>query len=137
MLPVPGEDDNVRRVVELCAERRLCLDDTYFGHNSLHEYTRVANGQDRVEVKSIIDMVLVTKYMLRFVQDVRAMKGMGRGISDHHFVLCNVDGAKRIISGKMREHQYREGYTRSLEGKRVEWDGGNNVKHIWEQFKRQ
>ena len=32
----------------------------------------------------------------------------------------------------MREHQYREGYARSLEGKGVEWD----VKHMWEQVKR-
>ena len=44
-------------------------------------------------------------------------------------------GARRIRSKKMREHQYREGYTRSLEGKRVEWDGNNNVQHMWEQVK--
>ena len=30
----------------------------------------------------------------------------------------------------------REGYSRSLEGKRVEGDGDNNVKHMWEQVKR-
>ena len=29
----------------------------------------------------MVDLVLVKKDMLRFVQDVR---GMGRGISDHH-----------------------------------------------------
>ena len=34
---------------------------------------------------------------------------------------------RRIISEKLREHQYREGYARSLEGKRVEWDGHINV----------
>ena len=42
-------------------------------------------------------------------------------------------GARRIRSKKLREHQYREGYTRSLEGKEVEWDGDNNVEHMWEQ----
>ena len=36
--------------------------------------------------------------------------------------------AKRIRSEKLREHQYREGYARSLERKRVEWDGENNVE---------
>ena len=36
---------------------------------------------------------------------------------------------------KLREHQYREGYARSLEGKRLERDG-DNVKHMWEQVKR-
>ena len=67
---------------------------------------------------------------------------MRRGISDNHVVPCKVrlvgswikekevvDGARRIINEKLREHQYREGYTRSLEGKKVEWDGENNFKH--------
>ena len=38
-------------------------------------------------------------------------------------------------SKKLREHQYREGYARSLEGKRVKWDGDDNVEHMWEQVK--
>ena len=32
--------------------------------------------------------------------------------------------------------QYREGYIRSLAGKGVEWDGYNNVEHVWEQVKQ-
>ena len=44
-------------------------------------------------------------------------------------------GARRIISKKLREHQCREGYASSLEGKGVEWDGDNNVEHIWERVK--
>ena len=31
-------------------------------------------------------------------------------------------GARRIRNEKLRVHQYREGYARSLEGKRLEWD---------------
>ena len=42
------------------------------------------------------------------------------------------EGQKR----EMREYQYREGYARSHEGKGVEWDGSNNVEHMWEQVKR-
>ena len=34
-------------------------------------------------------------------------------------------GVRRIISEKMREHQYREGYVRSLKVKGVEWNGDN------------
>ena len=41
-------------------------------------------------------------------------------------------GARRIRSEKLRENQYREGYARSLEGKRVEWDVDNNIEHMWE-----
>ena len=81
------------------------------------------------------------------MQDVR---GMERDISDPHVVLCKVrlvgtwikrrevvDRATRTISEKLRGHQYREKYARSLEGKRVEWDGENNVEQIWEQVKRE
>ena len=41
------------------------------------------------------------------------------------------DGPKRIKSEKLKEHQYREEYARSLERKRVEWDEENNVKEMW------
>ena len=74
---------------------------------------------------------------------------MGRSLSDHYVVLFKVRlvgawikrrevmvGARRIRSEKLREHLYREGYAISLlEGKGVEWDGINNVEHMWEQVK--
>ena len=47
-----------------------------------------------------------------------------------------VVGARRIRSEKLREHQYGGGYARSLEDQGVEWDGKNNVKHMWEQVKQ-
>ena len=69
--------------------------------------------------------------------------GNGRNLSDHHIVLFKVklvgawikrrkvvDGVRRIRSEKLRENQYREGYARFLEGKRVVWGGKNNVEHI-------
>ena len=45
-------------------------------------------------------------------------------------------GAWRIRSEKLRKHQYRKGYARSLEEKEVEWDGDINAEHMWEQLKR-
>ena len=114
----------------------------------MHKYTRVAKGQGGVETKSMIDLVLVKRDMLRYVQNMRAMRGMGRGLSDHHVVLCKfmlveawikrrevVAGTRRVRRNKLRKHQYRERYGRSLEGKRVEWDGDNNLEHMWEQVK--
>ena len=48
-----------------------------------------------------------------------------------------VAGATRIRSKKLREHQYRERYVRSFEGKGVvEWDRDDNVEHMWEQVKQ-
>ena len=47
-----------------------------------------------------------------------------------------IDGAKRIRSEKLREHQYREWYAGSLEGERAGLNGDDNVEDIWEQVKR-
>ena len=96
----------------------------------------------------MIDLVLVKRDMLRLVKDGRAVRGMGRGLSDHYVVLYKVIllgawikrtevvvGARKIRSEKVSDHQYRGGYVRSLKGKGEEWDG-DNVEHIWEQEKR-
>ena len=40
-----------------------------------------------MEIKSIKDMLLLKRDMLRYVEDVRAVIGMGRGLSDHYVVL--------------------------------------------------
>ena len=80
---VPGENENGRRIVEFCAAKGLCVGNTCFEHKNLHKNTRVARGQNGVKVKSMIDLVLVKKYMLHFEQDMRAVRGMGQGISDH------------------------------------------------------
>ena len=40
-----------------------------------------------MEIKSMIDLVLMKRDMMRYVQDVRAVRGMGHGLSDHHVVL--------------------------------------------------
>ena len=45
-------------------------------------------------------------------------------------------GARRITNEKLREHKYIGGYARRLESKRVEWDEGRNVEHMWEQMRQ-
>ena len=57
--------------------KRGCLWVTYFEHKNFHRYTRVAKGQDGVDIKNMIDLVLVKKDVLHFVQSVRAVRGMG------------------------------------------------------------
>ena len=46
---------------------------TCFKHRSVHKYTRVPRGKGGVESKSMIDLVLVKRDMLRYVQDVRVV----------------------------------------------------------------
>ena len=73
---VTGENDNGRRVVEFCKERGLFMGNTYFKRRNVQKYTRVARGREGVKVKSMIDLVLVKRDVLRYVQDVRAVRGM-------------------------------------------------------------
>ena len=74
--------------------------------------TRVARDQDELEVKSMIDLVLVKKDM-QLCCKVRLMGTCIKRIEV-------VNGAKRKKSEKPREHQYKEEYDAPLEGKRVE-----------------
>ena len=39
---------------------------------------------------------------------------------------------KRIRSEKLREHQYREGYARYLDSRRVEWYEWSNIEQVFE-----
>ena len=38
----------------------------------------------------MIDLVLVKRDMLLYIHEQRTVRGMGRGLSDHHVVLCKV-----------------------------------------------
>ena len=100
---------------------------TYFEHRNLHKYTRVVRGPG-VKVKSMIDLVLVKKDMLHHVQDVRAVRGMGHGLSDHYVVLCKVRlveawikrrevGVRKIRSEKLREYSTAKGMLNLFRGR--------------------
>ena len=50
----------------------FCVDNTYFEHKSLQKYTRMARGIYGEKVTSMIDLMLVKKDILCYVQDGRA-----------------------------------------------------------------
>ena len=60
----------------------------------------MARDQDGVEVKSMISLVLVKKDLLRYVLDVKAVRGMERGLSDHHVVLLRVRLLEHGLGGE-------------------------------------
>ena len=66
-------------------------------YRSLHKCTRVARGRDDVKIKSMIDLVLVKRDMLQYMQFVRSVRGMGGDLSHHHVVLCKVRLVKAWI----------------------------------------
>ena len=90
-LGVPGERDNGRKVIDFFADRGMCVGNTYSQDKSLRKYTRMARDEDGVEVMSMIDLMMVKKVMLGYVQNVRAVRGIGRGLSYHHIVLCKFE----------------------------------------------
>ena len=68
---VSGEHGTQRKVIDFGAGSVLCVGNTYFNHNSLHKYVRVARGQERMGVMSTIDLVLIKRDIVHYVQDVR------------------------------------------------------------------
>ena len=50
--------------MEFCTVKGLCVGNTYSEHRRLHKYTRVTRGHYGVEIKNMIDLVLVKKDML-------------------------------------------------------------------------
>ena len=43
----------------------------------VEDYTKVASSQDEMEIKNMIDLILVKRDMLRYMQDVRVARRMG------------------------------------------------------------
>ena len=113
----------------------------------MHKYTRVGVDRDGLEVKSLIDLVLVKKEMQKYVLDVKAVRGLGMGISDHYIVLCKIrlvgtwmekkeirKGVGRIKSEKLNEQGCKEKYVRTLVNKSVECEQ-DGTEQIWSQMK--
>ena len=47
------------------------MGNTYFKYKNLPKYTRLASGQDGVEIKSMIVLVLMKRDMLQYVQECK------------------------------------------------------------------
>ena len=63
---------NGGRMINFCVDRGICVSNTFFEHKSVHKYTRVEVDRNGTEVKSLIDLVLVNKEMLKYVMDVKS-----------------------------------------------------------------
>ena len=103
---------------------------TYFKHISVHKCTRVARGREGKEIKSMIDLMLVKMDMLRYVQDVRAVRGMGRGWLEVEFIGVpgENDNVRRVVEicferglcvgNTYFEHKSLNKYTRMTKGQK-------------------
>ena len=50
----------------------------------LHKYS----GRKRKEIKSIVDLMLIKRDVLKYVHDVKTVREMGQGVWDCLVVLC-------------------------------------------------
>ena len=83
----------------------------------------------------MIDLVQVKKDMLHYVQGVRAVRGMRRGLSDHHIVLCqvrleigNCSGNGKANGGKVENSKRTKDGNGRLALKETE------VRRIWKKY---
>ena len=58
-----------------------------------------------MKAKFLIDLVLVKKDIVPYEQYVRVVRGMGRGFSDHHAILCKV----RLVSAWIKRREEKVG----------------------------
>ena len=69
---VPGVNENGERLVEMCAERRMIIGNTWFQKRLFQKYAR--EGEDGRE-RSLIDYVLVDERNKRSLEDVNVFMG--------------------------------------------------------------
>ena len=73
----------------------------------------------------------------------RVLRKMGLCVSNTYFKHRSLHKYTRVARGRDGVEiksmidlvQYREGYAMSVERKGIEWDGDNNIEHMWEQIK--
>lgn len=80
------ENDNGRRLINLCEQYELKVMNGYFAHKDIHKYTW---RQESRKLKSIIDHIIVKQKTELKIFDVRACRGPECG-SDHHLVRANI-----------------------------------------------
>ena len=144
---VPGVNENGERVVDFCAEKEFCVGNTFFKHKDIHKYTRVGQSRNG-EVRSMIDLVLFKRNMLKDVCDVKCIRGLSGGLSDHMIVLCKLrvigtwmrrqekaSEGKRIRSEKLQNEDIRKRFEQLIEVKKREVDEDLDVEGCWNQMK--
>ncbi len=94
---IPGKNENGEWLVDVCAERRLFLTNTFIQHKIIHRYTW-RRGND-CEQKGLIDYVAVDERLRKDVSDAEVVRRMFDG-SDHLAVLAKLKMKKKWMYEK-------------------------------------
>ena len=80
-------NDNGRKLIELCKEKKLSVENTFSEKRETHKFTWVSE----VDVyKRILDLILVEEEERNKLLDVNVLRGAVRGILDHHLVVAKI-----------------------------------------------
>ena len=85
-------NENGRKLIEMCSEKRLSVGNTVFEKKEVHKFTCASGLDDR---KSLLDLIVVQKEERNKLLDVNVLRGVGEGISDHQLVIAKIRCLKR------------------------------------------
>ena len=123
---VPGRNESGERLLEMCAEQKLVVGNSWFKKNYEYKYTCLRMAEERVVDKSLMDYVLLPRRMLGRLLDVKVWRGETGGLSDHFLVearlklLCGwrsagrMEGVGKVLKVSELNHSAKEGIPEEL-----------------------
>ena len=135
---------NGKRLIDFCAGIGLVITNSVFKHKDIHKYTWEEPARKR---KSIIDYILVSKDLRRYVMNTRVFRGFEIE-SDHYMVGCTLRINGFVIGDKGNhqvkctrikteafkddsiQEQFREGVVKGFYDK----DGAEKVSGVEEEW---
>ena len=89
---VSGVNENGRKLIDMCTQKRLSLGNTFFEKKDLHKFTWVNGVDDR---KGLLDFIVVQEEEINKLLGVNVLRGAGGGISNHHLAITKIRCLKR------------------------------------------
>ena len=74
---VPGRNESGERLLEMCVEQELVVDNSWFKKNDVDKYTWLRMAKGSVVDKVLMDYVLLPRRMLGRLLDVKVWRGVG------------------------------------------------------------
>ena len=147
---IQGVNESGERMIELCVERELAVANTFFKKKVINKYTWRRTAHGRIVEKALMDYVVVSRRALKHVLDVKVMRGVASGMSDHFFVEGKIrvgmsrvknrnDGAvrKALKVSELKKREKAEEYQERL---LREWNLMSGLECVgveeeWQKFK--
>lgn len=85
--------ENSRKVTDFSEGRGMVVSNTFFDYKNTQRYTKVDVGRDGTKLKSLIDFV-GEEGGAEVCVNVKSMRRLWMGISDHYTVLCKINLVK-------------------------------------------